>query len=298
MSSKSSSKSKQSSTGHSDPSGARIRSLIRKNLVASPDFPRLYAEVLESEGYNFNQAKDLAFQLQKKLGVYKPEKRVQTCSHIMVTGVRCQSPALRDKDYCYFHQRMLHGVALPRTRLNHVALLENEEAIQVSVMEVINGLMSGAIDLRRGELILRALNTAVRNSRRVRFNINAGEMVTEVPNYEQEAEALERSRQEVRTEIHRMRAEARQRLAEKTAEEKSAAPPANAQASTTQKSSTISAAAPKAAPVAPTQAPASQEAPAASVCASDSRQRKPPLGVKTAAEASERKTAVAGATSS
>jgi hypothetical protein len=219
------------------------------------------------------------------MGVYKPERHVQTCSHIMVTGVPCGSPALRGEQFCYFHQRMLQGVALPRTPFNHIALLENEEAIQVSIMQVINGLVNGSIDLRRGELILRALNTAVRNSRRVRFNIHADEMVTEVPHYEQEAEALERSREQVRTEIHRMRAEAKQQLAEKTL----AAPKANGQ-----KAAEQPAAVPPAAPVATTKPPASQGASARSAsgdnaAASDAQQRKQPLGVKEAADVRDNK---------
>lgn len=247
MQSKSSSKSKPAPTDGSAASGARIRSLIRKNLVANPDFPGLYAEALESDGYNYNEAKALAIQLQKKLGVYKPERAVKTCAHIMVTGVPCQSPALRGEQFCYFHQRMLEGVSLPRRRLNHIALLENEEAIQVSIMEVVNGLMSGSIDLKRGELVLRALNAAVRNSRRVRFNVNKDQMVTEVPNYEQEEDAREQAREEVRIEIARMRAEAAKQTAEKAPAEnphaKSAAgveQPAlasAAQAATPQKSS-------------------------------------------------------------
>jgi len=250
----------QSSTGRPASRGARIRSLIRKNLVASPDFPRLYAEVLESEGYNFNQAKDLAIQLQKKLGVHKPQRGVPTCSHIMVTGIRCQSPALRGEQFCYFHQRMLAGVALPRTRLHHVALLENEEAIQVSLMEVVNGLMSGAIDLRRGELILRALNTAVRNSRRVKFNIDTEKMVREVPHYEQEAEARDRAREEVRAEISRVRAEAAQQLA---------APPPDPKKAEAQRA----------------------ESKSTTPSAADPAERKPPAAVKTAPAANQRQTA-------
>jgi hypothetical protein len=241
MRSKPGTKSKPAPEPGTAANGARIRSLIRKNLVANPDFPRLYAEILESEGYNYNQAKDLAIQLQKKLGVYKAQRGVKTCTHIMVTGVPCGSPALRDESFCYFHQRMLQGVALPRRRLNHIALLENEEAIQVSIMEVVNGLMSGSIDLRRGELVLRALNAAVRNSRPARFNINKDKMVTEVPHYEAEAEARDRSRAEVRAEIARIRAEPFQELAEKARLEKfpaqltaAPAPSAAGQASTSE----------------------------------------------------------------
>jgi hypothetical protein len=99
----------------------------------------------------------------------------RTCTHIKVTGTRCGSPALRGEDYCYFHYRMLCS-----SRISRVALLENEEAIQVSLMEVVNSLLRGTLDLKRGELILRALNTAVRNSRRVRFEDVSG-MVRELP---------------------------------------------------------------------------------------------------------------------
>ncbi|MGB8064407.1 MAG: hypothetical protein WCF26_21140 [Candidatus Sulfotelmatobacter sp.] len=99
----------------------------------------------------------------------------RTCSHIKVTGVRCGSPALRGEQYCYFHHRMLCD-----SRISHVALLEDEEAIQVSIMEVVNSLLRGTIDVKRGELVLRALNTAVRNSRRARFH-DRSDMIRELP---------------------------------------------------------------------------------------------------------------------
>jgi hypothetical protein len=109
---------------------------------------------------------------------------VRVCTHIKVTGVRCGSPALRGEQFCYFHQRMVRGVATPpNSRLHPIALIESEEAIQASLMEVINALARNSIDLRRAELLLRALHIAVRNARRVRFNIHEDEMVREVPNY-------------------------------------------------------------------------------------------------------------------
>ena len=49
-------------------------------------------------------------------------------------------------------------------------------------MEVVNALIRGTIDNRRGELILRALNAAIRNARRVRFADKLN-MVTKVPDY-------------------------------------------------------------------------------------------------------------------
>jgi hypothetical protein len=109
---------------------------------------------------------------------------VKLCTHIKVTGVRCGSPALRGEQFCYFHQRMMRGVQTPPdARLHPVALIENEEAIQVSLMEVINAIARNTIDLRRADLILKALHIAVKNSRRVRFDFHATTMVDEIPDY-------------------------------------------------------------------------------------------------------------------
>jgi hypothetical protein len=109
---------------------------------------------------------------------------VKVCTHIKVTGVRCGSPALRGEQFCYFHQRMMRGVSTPpNARLHPIALIENEEAIQASLMEVINALARNTIDLKRAELILRALHIAVRNARRVHFGLHSSDMVKQVPEY-------------------------------------------------------------------------------------------------------------------
>jgi hypothetical protein len=110
--------------------------------------------------------------------------RVTLCTHIKVNGIRCGSPALRGEQFCYFHQRMLRGVPTPLgSRLHPVALLESDEAIQASIMEVVNALARNTIDLRRADLILKALWIAVKHSRRSRFDIWADRMVTEIPDY-------------------------------------------------------------------------------------------------------------------
>ena len=111
-------------------------------------------------------------------------KNVRDCQHIKVTGVQCGSPAMRGEQFCYFHQRMLRGVRTPpNARLHPIAMIENEQAIQASLMEVINALARNHIDLPRASLIIRALNIAVKNSRRARFDMNEDEMVREVPEY-------------------------------------------------------------------------------------------------------------------
>lgn len=113
-------------------------------------------------------------------------QQVRNCTHIKVNGVRCGSPALRSERFCYFHQRMIRSVKYPDSRVHHVALLENEEAIQASIMELVNALLRGSIEVKRAEIILRALNTAVRNAHRVHFNIHASDMVRQVPDFEED----------------------------------------------------------------------------------------------------------------
>ncbi len=165
----------------------RVKSFVRKILLASPVFPRLYADVVISSAPNSNEAKILAHNY-KKIVALSNERNTQmshpkSCTHIKVTGVRCGSPALRGEQFCYFHQRMLRSVRFPSSRVLRSALLEDPESIQASLMEVVNGLLRGTLELKRGELILRALNTAVRNIRHVRFDLHQDEMIREIPNY-------------------------------------------------------------------------------------------------------------------
>jgi hypothetical protein len=112
------------------------------------------------------------------------QPNVRSCTHIKVTGVRCASPAMRGEQFCYFHQRMIRGVRTPpQSRLHPIALIEDQESLQVALMEVINALMRNSIDLKRATLILRALHIAVKNVRYLKFGINDHKMVKDVPAY-------------------------------------------------------------------------------------------------------------------
>src|SRR5579863_7239917 len=163
-----------------------IKSFVRNIFHANPLFLRFCIEIILLKAPNSKQAKLLAQSYQNiNRGISMPvHSNVRTCTHIKVSGVRCGSPALRREQFCYFHQRLIRGVAMPpRPRLNPIAMIEDEESIQVALMEVINNLMCGTIELKRAELIIRALNVAVKNSARVRVGIHASSMVREVPEY-------------------------------------------------------------------------------------------------------------------
>ena len=102
------------------------------------------------------------------------QTRVKNCTHIKVIGVRCGSPALGGEQFCAAH-RQSPGLAPPlspaRKRGSHPGLPYGGRQWPDR----------GTIELRCGELILRALNTAVRNIRRVKFDLQPEKMVREVP---------------------------------------------------------------------------------------------------------------------
>ena len=117
---------------------------------------------------------------------------VRNCTHIKVTGQQCGSPALRGEFFCYFHTRVIKGVQQRvDMQLHSMALLEDCESIQLSIMHVVDGLIKGTLDPTRARLIIQALRIAARNAKNVRFDdvhyrANEQPMVREVLNYAQQ----------------------------------------------------------------------------------------------------------------
>jgi hypothetical protein len=117
-----------------------------------------------------------------------PHPNVRNCTHIKVTGQRCGSPALRREFFCYFHTRVIKGVQQRvDMRLDSMALLEDCESIQLSLMHVVDGLLKGTLDPTRARLIIQALRIAARNAKSVHFEPyfedEKQSMVREVPDY-------------------------------------------------------------------------------------------------------------------
>jgi hypothetical protein len=114
---------------------------------------------------------------------------VRHCTHIKVTGQQCGSPALRGEFFCYFHTRVIKGVQQRvDMQLHSMALLEDCESIQLSIMHVVDGLVKGTLEPIRARLIIQALRIAARNAKNVRFDdvhYRASEqpMVRQVPDY-------------------------------------------------------------------------------------------------------------------
>lgn len=108
------------------------------------------------------------------------------CTHIKISGHPCHSPALKGKNFCYFHQRVHRHVATPyESNLEPQFVLDNEESIQYAIMQTLTALVRGTMDHKTAVLVLRGLNIAVKNRRmnNVRFDHHEDEMVREAPDY-------------------------------------------------------------------------------------------------------------------
>jgi hypothetical protein len=170
--------------------------LFFRILRANPLLARFYADLFRRHGANPSLIKDLetrspnfsssdqSTSKMKKGSNMAVNPNTRVCSHIKVNGIRCGSPSLRGEVFCYFHQRMIRGVRTPpKSRLHPMANFESPEAIQASLMEVVNALVRNHIDVARARLILRALSIAARNATKVRFDCFESNMVKEVPEY-------------------------------------------------------------------------------------------------------------------
>jgi hypothetical protein len=165
-----------------------INSIVRKTLLATPEFPRLYADMVLSTRPNSAEAKILRPKYQKILNRINLMENRKTCTHIKISGMRCGSPSLRGEQFCYYHQRMHRGVRTPpQSRLHPLACIEDKESIQAALAEVINALLRNTIDMKRATLILRALHIAVKNDARASVKAQPSNIVKEVPEYDETA---------------------------------------------------------------------------------------------------------------
>ncbi len=101
---------------------------------------------------------------------------VPRCQHIKVNGTQCGSPALRRRRHCFFHDKVRGEQARIAARNSLVRfdlpLLEDANAVQLSLMKVIQQLGCGQIDHKTAGLMLYALQTASANLRNVDFEVD------------------------------------------------------------------------------------------------------------------------------
>src|SRR5271154_1651147 len=97
------------------------------------------------------------------------------CRHIFTSGKKCQSPALHDQNFCYFHGNTRKRPArkdeayepyiAPQDTAHHLTPLEDADAIQLAISDVVLALAANRIDPRRARILLYGLQVASQNHR-------------------------------------------------------------------------------------------------------------------------------------
>ena len=85
------------------------------------------------------------------------------CRHIMPSGARCKSPALRNLPFCYFHTSLHRFREAPKGSENEpfdIPVLEDSSAIQIALSQVLTALGTYQLDSRRAGLFLYGLQIA------------------------------------------------------------------------------------------------------------------------------------------
>lgn len=106
---------------------------------------------------------------------------IRHCEHVKTNGHFCGSPAMRDRNYCFFHiidigrrlrleRYAAHGLQAPAIEL---PLLEDAASIQLALMQVTEALLKGTLDRKTAGLVLYSLQTASSNLRNMQKEAEA-----------------------------------------------------------------------------------------------------------------------------
>ncbi len=92
------------------------------------------------------------------------------CRHIMPSGRKCTSPALRSQAFCYYHTRVHRLQVRPSRSAGEPAeenlvfpVIEDRCSMQLALAQVLNALGSSRLDPRRAGLLLYGLQIASQN---------------------------------------------------------------------------------------------------------------------------------------
>lgn len=97
----------------------------------------------------------------------------ERCSHVMVSGRRCGSPALKRGKFCAFHSRTRRqSRKLEKDSYGarfELPVLEDANSVQCALMQVIEMVVAGRMEHKTAGMVLYALQTASVNLKRPEF---------------------------------------------------------------------------------------------------------------------------------
>lgn len=79
------------------------------------------------------------------------------CRHIKSDGIRCQSPAMRQSDFCYFHVKLHTSTRGAERRKLKFSAIEDTAAVRTAVVQTLNALIGKRIDAKQAGLALYGL---------------------------------------------------------------------------------------------------------------------------------------------
>src|SRR5881296_2097857 len=101
---------------------------------------------------------------------------IPRCRHLKVNGTQCGSPALKDHRFCYFHQQwherklIINSARARKARATFsLPVLEDANAIQLSVMQIMQLLLEGQIEQKTAGLLFYGLQIASSNLKHTNF---------------------------------------------------------------------------------------------------------------------------------
>ena len=83
----------------------------------------------------------------------------RACRHIKPNGLRCESPALRDRDFCYFHSK-LRNEPYEKFGPMRLPVPEDRAAIQIALAKITEALLNNSIDPKRAGHLLYSMQIA------------------------------------------------------------------------------------------------------------------------------------------
>ena len=100
---------------------------------------------------------------------------IKQCHHVHTNGVRCGSPAMRNRNQCFYH---LRTSAKPQARPQDLPSLEDGNAIQLGIAQVIRRLLTYDIEYQAANSLLYAYKLAIFNLRNTKGEPADGNVVT------------------------------------------------------------------------------------------------------------------------
>lgn len=91
------------------------------------------------------------------------------CRHILPTGYKCKSPALRGQFFCYYHTASRRYAAISRTSAEPLVLpsIEDTGGVQIAINEVLRDFGARRIDRRQAGVYFYGLQIAARLARKI-----------------------------------------------------------------------------------------------------------------------------------